>query len=161
MSVTATNWMSAMVTSQTAMKQATAQRSVQTRLDGHAGVLESEIKQDKALGGDTKKKEEELADTEERSNDLTAAQGQTLSEATKAMKEAREADLAEARAEKKKEARDAEKARLAERIEAKKANTAKAALSDTDGNASTGDAGVKEEMKSDVYKLRVHVDERV
>ena len=53
--------MRAMISADSSMKQAKVQGSMATQMEGRAGVLESEIKQD-AGKGNTEKKEEELAD---------------------------------------------------------------------------------------------------
>lgn len=58
--------MSAMISADSAMKQAQVQGSVATQINGKAGVLESEIAMDKGRGSSTEKKEQELADYRER-----------------------------------------------------------------------------------------------
>ena len=61
------------------LSQAGTIQSVQTRVEGEANILESEIELDKLLAGDSKsakelivKKEAELADLKQQSNELTA-----------------------------------------------------------------------------------------
>ena len=54
--------MKAMISADSAMAQAQVQGSVATRMEGRAGVLESEIKLDMARGDDVEKKKEELAE---------------------------------------------------------------------------------------------------
>ena len=54
--------MSAMISADSAMKQAQVRGSVATQINGKAGVLESEIAMDKGRGSSTEKKEQELAD---------------------------------------------------------------------------------------------------
>ena len=54
--------MTAMISADASIKQAKAQGSVATKMEGRAGVLKSEIKLDEARGGDATKKKEELAD---------------------------------------------------------------------------------------------------
>ncbi|MDE6314061.1 MAG: FlxA-like family protein [Lachnospiraceae bacterium] len=84
--------MTAMISAGSSMKQAKVQGSVATKIEGRAGVLESEIKLDKVRGNDTQKKEEELADVEQTAMKATAAQMNTLSDANKRLEEAAKAD---------------------------------------------------------------------
>lgn len=84
--------MQAIISADTSIKQADIQGSVATQMEGRAGVLEGEIKQDKVLGGNTKLKEEELAKTEQNAANATASQMGMLSDANAAMEAAREAD---------------------------------------------------------------------
>ena len=58
--------MQAMISADSSMKQAKVQGSMATQMEGKAGVLESEIKMDKGRGASTEKKEEELADLQEK-----------------------------------------------------------------------------------------------
>lgn len=62
-----------------------------TQMEGRAGVLESEIKQD-AGKGNTEKKEEELADLQAKAQSATVAQMSSLSDANKSMEETAKAD---------------------------------------------------------------------
>lgn len=84
--------MQAMISADTAMEQAQVQGSVATRMEGKAGVLESEIKMDAARGASTEKKEEELAETEQIAANATASQINIIGEANKKLKEAAKAD---------------------------------------------------------------------
>ena len=84
--------MTAMISAGSSIKQAKVQGSVATKLDGRAGVLESEIKLDKVRGGDTKAKEAELAEVEQNAQTVTASQLSTLADASKSMEEAGKAD---------------------------------------------------------------------
>ena len=87
-------------------KQAQVQGSVATRMDGRAGVLESEIKLDQARGGNTQKKEEELAEVEQKAQAATSSQLSTLAEANKTMEEAAEAESREEKTDSKEEKTD-------------------------------------------------------
>lgn len=58
--------MTAMISADSAIKQARVQGSVATKMEGRSGVLQSEIKMDQAIGGNTQKKEEELAEVEQK-----------------------------------------------------------------------------------------------
>lgn len=84
--------MTAMISAGTSMKQAKVQGSVATKMEGRAGVLESEIKLDKVRGNDTQKKEEELADVQQKAQAATSSQLSTLADANKTMEEAAKAD---------------------------------------------------------------------
>ena len=83
--------MRAMISADSSMKQAKVQGSMATQMEGRAGVLESEIKQD-AGKGNTEKKEEELADLQAKAQSATASQMSSLSDANKSMEEAVKAD---------------------------------------------------------------------
>lgn len=84
--------MKAMISADTAIGQARVQGSVATRMEGRAGVLEAEIKQDAALGGNTQKKEEELAEAEQIARDATTSQIRILGKANKELEEAARTD---------------------------------------------------------------------
>ena len=86
--------MKAMISADASIKQADIQGSVKTTMEGKAGVLESEIKLDKARGADTAKKEEELADLQAGVSGLTSGQLKTLSAANKEMEKAEEEEAA-------------------------------------------------------------------
>ena len=78
--------MTAMISADTSIKQAKVQGSVATSMEGRAGVLESEIKNNH--GSDVTKKKEELADVTQKAQAATVSQMNTLAEANKAMEEA-------------------------------------------------------------------------
>lgn len=82
--------MHAMISAESSMKQAQVQGSVATSMEGRAGVLKAEIKQDGATGGDTKSKEEELAQVEQKAEQATASQMESLGKANKTIEEAAE-----------------------------------------------------------------------
>lgn len=82
--------MKAMISADSAMAQAQVQGSVATKMEGRAGVLESEIKLDSARGDDAKK--EELAEVEQKAVQAESAQMNTLATANKELEEAAKAD---------------------------------------------------------------------
>ena len=82
--------MRAMISADSSIKQAKVQGSMATQMEGRAGVLESEIKQDAGKGNTEKK--EELADLKAKAQSATAAQMSSLSDANKSMEEAAKAD---------------------------------------------------------------------
>ena len=82
--------MRAMISADSSMKQAKVQGSMATQMEGRAGVLESEIKQDAGKGNTEKK--EELADLQAKAQSATASQMSSLSDANKSMEEAAKAD---------------------------------------------------------------------
>lgn len=84
--------MQAMISADVSMKQAQVQGSVATQLEGKASILKSEIKMDKARGGNVEKKEEELADIEQNEQKAINSQMTTLTAANQAMEEAAKAD---------------------------------------------------------------------
>ena len=84
--------MRAMISAGSAMSQAQMQGSVLTRLEGKAGVLESEIKLDAARGSNVEAKREELAELQEKAVAAEAAQMNALVNANKELEEAVKAD---------------------------------------------------------------------
>lgn len=82
--------MQAMISADSSMKQAKVQGSVAARMEGRAGVLRAEIKQD--AGGNTEAKEAELAQTEQKAASAAASQMNTLGNANQTMEEAAKAD---------------------------------------------------------------------
>ena len=82
--------MTAMISADTSIKQAKVQGSVATSMEGRAGVLESEIKNNH--GSDVTKKKEELADVTQKAQAATASQMNTLAEASKTLEEAAKAE---------------------------------------------------------------------
>ncbi len=83
--------MRAMISADSSMKQAKVQGSMATQMEGRAGVLESEIKQD-AGKGNTEKKEEELAELQAKVQSATASQMSSLADANKSVEEAAKAE---------------------------------------------------------------------
>lgn len=69
--------MKAMISADSAMAQAQVQGSVATKMEGRAGVLESEIKLDSARGDDVEAKKEELAEVEQKAVQAESAQMNT------------------------------------------------------------------------------------
>ncbi len=84
--------MTAIISADGFQKQAQVQGAVATKMEGRAGVLESEIKMDKGRMGSTEVKEAELAEAEAKAQAATSAQLSTLADANKTMEEATKAD---------------------------------------------------------------------
>ena len=80
--------MKAIISADSAMAQAQVQGSVATKMEGRAGVLESEIKLEMARGNDVEKKKEELAEVEQKAVEAQSAQMDTLADANKKLEEA-------------------------------------------------------------------------
>ena len=80
--------MKAMISADTAMSTARVQSSVRTKMEGKAGILESEIKLDGARGVDVEAKQEELAGLKEKISTTENAQMNTLARANKELEEA-------------------------------------------------------------------------
>lgn len=76
----------------TGLSQAGMQGSVSGKMEGRAGVLKAEIKQDASFGTDTTAKEEELAEAEQLAAKAAASQMGTLRKANEEMKEAAKDD---------------------------------------------------------------------
>lgn len=84
--------MQAMLTADSAMKQAKVQKNVATQIKGKASVLESEIKTGHGRGAATEKKEEELANLQTKMQSTTTAQIASLANANSAMEKAIQGD---------------------------------------------------------------------
>ena len=83
--------MKAMISADSAVKQAKAQGNVVTQMKGRAAVLESEIKQD-AGKSNTEQKQAELVVLQEKAQAATGSQMSTLADADKSIKEAAKAE---------------------------------------------------------------------
>lgn len=84
--------MQAIISADSSMKQSQVQGSVATRMEGKARVLKSEIKQDASRGDSVEKKEEELADVQQRAQRAVSGQMSTLVSANQTMKDAAQTD---------------------------------------------------------------------
>lgn len=80
--------MQAVISADTSMKQAKVQNGVAVKMEGRAGVLEAEIKQDGRSGGNTAAKEAQLEKVKQKAADAETSQMKTLREANRKMKEA-------------------------------------------------------------------------
>ncbi|MCR5735541.1 MAG: hypothetical protein K6G22_13120 [Lachnospiraceae bacterium] len=134
------------------MKIARVQQVAKTQMDGHAGVLDAEIKLDSARGADVKKKQEELEETKKKASELEESTMNTLSAASDDLKKAAKDDLEVKRAEKAEEKKKAEKEAEKKKAEKKAAEEriekiGKAAVSET-GEASETDHSVSVEGAS-------------
>lgn len=98
--------MQAMISADSSMKHAKAQGSVASKLDGKAGVLESEIHMDKTRGGNVEKKEQELSEIQAKAKAAASSQISTLDKAVKKMKEPAEEERETEAAEDEKNAAD-------------------------------------------------------
>ena len=83
--------MTAIISADSAMAQAQVQGSVATKMEGRAGVLESEIKLDSARGDDVEAMKEELEEVEQKAAQAESAQMNTLATANKELEEAAKA----------------------------------------------------------------------
>lgn len=81
------------ISADSSIKQAKVQGSTASKLEGRAGVLEAEIKQDVGKTG-VEKKQEELAALQQKAMAASAAQMSSLAEAEKAAGEAGKAEQA-------------------------------------------------------------------
>ena len=113
------------------MKIARVQQGAKNQMDGHAGVLDAEIKLDNARGGDVKKKQEELEETKKKASELEESTMNTLSSATDDLKKAAKDDLETRRAENAEEKKRAEKAAEKKATEERIKKTGEVAVSET------------------------------
>lgn len=86
--------MEALISADVSMGQVQVQAGVKSSLEGRAGVLKAEIKQDTALGVgvNTEAKEAALADIEDKVDDVTSAQMSALSDINGKLEEAAKED---------------------------------------------------------------------
>ena len=84
--------MEAIISADISMTQADVHGSTARKLEGRAGVLEAEIKQDSAMGCKPEGKEEALAETRAKANEATTAQLGALAQANETAKKAAEAE---------------------------------------------------------------------
>lgn len=84
--------MQSLISADTSIKQAKVQGGMAAKMEGRAGVLESEIKMDAGRGTSAEKKAEELADIQQKVQAAAASQISTLAEANDTIKEAAKAD---------------------------------------------------------------------
>lgn len=124
-----------LLSANTSRQIAHVQHAVKNQMDGHAGVLDAEIKLDGARGGDTKKKQEELEETKKKASALEETTINTLTTANedlkKATKEDQEAQKAEKAAEKKKAEKVAEKKKAEKKAEEERIEKAKVSTSES------------------------------
>ena len=105
-----------LINAKSSMKMARVQSNAKKQMDGKSNVLKAEIKQDMSSGTDVKRKEEELAVTEEKATKIGKSTMNTLSEMNSDLKQAAKADAEIARAEKAAEKKKAEKAEQQEKL---------------------------------------------
>ena len=87
--------MTAIISADAALSQAKVHGSVATRMEGRAGVLEAEIKQDGSRGGNVEAKKEELAEVQQKAVAAGTSQTDTLVSASKDIEEASKEDKTE------------------------------------------------------------------
>ena len=87
--------MTAIISADAALSQAKVHGSVATRMEGRAGVLEAEIKQDGSRGGNVEAKKEELAKVQQKAVAAGTSQTDTLASVSKDIKEAAKEDKTE------------------------------------------------------------------
>lgn len=86
--------MEALISADGARKAAQMQGSVSARLEGRASTLEAEIKLDAARGGNTERKEAEIASFRQKAQTAQTSQISTLQEANEKLQEASRKDAA-------------------------------------------------------------------
>lgn len=135
--------MKAVLSADSSIKQARVQNGVAVKMEGRAGVLEAEIKQDGRTGTDTQAKEAELAEAKQKADEAKAAGMETLKEADREMREASEAERE----------MGTEETRIKtdeKRMEEGKAEEEKEGQTDTSGKETDDSAGKEPGMYVDV-----------
>lgn len=108
--------MQAVISADSAVKQAQIQGSTANRLENQAHILESEIKQDKGRT-DVTKKEEELTRVEQRAEEAEASQMNTLSDAGELIEKAKETESKETQTKEKAEKTESKETQTKEKAE--------------------------------------------
>ena len=98
--------MKGMLSADSAMKEARVQGAVKTGLKDKAGVLKSEIETDKSKGRSVEKKEKELEETLDRTDNVSASQMNSLSKAQEELRTANEKVKSEEKASEKESDKD-------------------------------------------------------
>ena len=93
--------MRAMISADSSIKQAQTQDSVVTKMEGKAGVLEAEMKQDAGRGTSIEGKAEELADIQQKAQTAASAQASSIANAKQEMEGASVTDQTEGKDEEK------------------------------------------------------------
>lgn len=121
----------ALLSANTSRQIAHVQHATKKQMDGHAGVLDAEIKLDSARGGDVTKKKEELEETQKKAAELAETTINTLTTANEDLKKASKEDLEAQRAEKAAEKKKAEKAAEKKKAEEERIEKAKVSTSES------------------------------
>ena len=111
----------ALLSANTSRQIAHVQHATKKQMDGHAGVLDAEIKLDSARGGDVTKKKEELEETQKKAAELSEATINTLTTANEDLEKSAKEDKEAEKAAEKKKAKKAAKKKEAEKIAEKNA----------------------------------------
>lgn len=98
--------MQAILSADGSMKQAKVQGSVAMRMEGKAGVLKAEIKQDEALGDNAEKKKAEMEALEQKAQAATESQLTNLAEANRTMQESAKEESSEKKTDDKSEEKE-------------------------------------------------------
>lgn len=98
--------MQAIISADASMGQVKVQSSVKTEMKGKAAVLKSEIQMDKGRGASTEAKEAELADTEEKIDNITSTQMSALSDINEKLEEAEKEDHRDEKTDEKKDKKE-------------------------------------------------------
>nr|WP_297771453.1 hypothetical protein [uncultured Butyrivibrio sp.] len=158
-----------LISASSSMKQVKAQHAIKSQMEGKAGVLEAEIKQDSNTGGNVEKKKEELAHFQQKASELGKQEMSQLSELNSNMNEAAKADAEEQkqheRIEKQREKKRAERREQAEQLQEQITEKAseKVHIPGEGEEKQITVAGVDVKTKSaSTYNTNVpHIDERV
>ena len=155
--------MKAMISADSAMAQAQVQGSVATKMEGRAGVLESEIKLDSARGDDVEAKKEELAEVEQKAVQAVSAQMNTLAIANKELEEAAKADQQTEKADDKDKKTDKKDAVAGEKDDKTVAGTEETENVGTDVKTETVSTDIAEPVEVSVPETvaYTHVDVRL
>ncbi len=154
--------MKAIVSADSAMAQAQIQGGVATRMEGRAGVLESEIKLDSARGDDVEAKKEELAEVQQKATQAESAQLNTLADANKELEAAAKADQQAEKTDKNKKTEKKE-AISAEKEDKNVGDTEELEIADVDINPETVGVDVAGTIDVPVSEsvIYTHVDVRL
>ena len=135
--------MQAIISADSAMTQVQNQGRVVTKMEGRAGVLETEIKLDSARGNNVEAKQEELAEVQQKASGAQASQMNVLANANKELEEAAKAE------------------QQTEKVSKDDENAEKKVSGTEEANIATGNDTVSTKVSVNEGSEYVHVDVRL
>ena len=153
--------MATIISADSAIACAQQQGGVVTKMEGRAGVLETEIKLDAARGGNVEAKQEELAEVQQKAAQAQSAQMSTLADASKELEAAAKADQQTEKTDGKDKKTDKKDAVTNENQDKNVSDTEDAEMVNTDVVTETVTADIPESVDVSVPVAYTHVDVRL
>ena len=153
--------MTAIISADSAIARAQEQGGVVTKMEGRAGILETEIKLDAARGVNVEAKQEELAEVQKKAAQAQFAQMSTLADASKELEAAAKADQQTEKTDGKDKKTDKKDAVTNKNQDKNVSDTEDAEMVDTDVVTETVTADIPESVDVSVPVAYTHVDVRL